>query len=56
MTYLPGVTEADVWDKPSSWHEPPQWVTVDIDRSIREGRVVAAPLEKQIPPAADEER
>lgn len=55
IRYAKGFTEADVWDRPVSWYEPPEWVTIDVDRSIREGRVVAAPRDEQMPPPEDEE-
>lgn len=28
-------------DMPSSWHEPPETVTIDVDRSIHDGRITA---------------
>jgi hypothetical protein len=56
MTYAPGVSQAEVWDALSTWYQPPAWVTIDIDSSIREGRVVPASLEQQIPSPEAEER
>jgi hypothetical protein len=37
----PGIDES-AWDQPSSWWAPPEYLTVDVDRTIREGRIVAA--------------
>jgi len=28
-------------DQPSSWYEPPETLAIDVNRSIREGRIVA---------------
>lgn len=29
-------------DAPSSWHEPPETVTIDVNKSIRDGHITAA--------------
>jgi hypothetical protein len=39
----PGIHES-IWDEPASWWAPPEYLTVDVDRTIREGRIVAATL------------
>lgn len=31
-------------DAPSSWHEPPETVTIDVNKSIRDGRITAYTL------------
>ena len=36
----PGIDES-VWDQPSSWWAPPEYVTVNVDRTSREGRIIA---------------
>jgi len=35
------VPDETLLNKPSSWYEPPETVTIDVNRSIREGRIVA---------------
>jgi hypothetical protein len=37
----PGVDES-IWDELSSWWAPPEYVIVDVKRTIREGRIVTA--------------
>ena len=37
----PGVDES-VWDKPSDLNVPPDYVTVDIERTLNTGRIVLA--------------
>ena len=37
----PGVDES-VWDKPSDLNVPPDYVTVDIERTLNAGRIVLA--------------
>jgi len=37
----PGVDES-IWDELSTWWAPPEYVLVDVERTIREGRIVAA--------------
>jgi hypothetical protein len=37
----PGVDDS-AWDKPSTWWAPPEHLLVDVDRTIQEGRIVAA--------------
>jgi hypothetical protein len=32
--------------QPSSWHEPPETLAIDVNRSIREGRIVAVRARK----------
>lgn len=41
------IADEALFDKPSSWFEPPKTLTVDVSRSIREGRIVA-----YVPPEA----
>jgi hypothetical protein len=44
-TLAPGVDES-IWDRRADVNEPPEYVTVDIDRTLNAGRVVlAAPSE-----------
>jgi hypothetical protein len=37
----PGV-DASIWEELASWWAPPEYVTVDVGSTIREGRIVAA--------------
>ncbi len=37
-------------DMPSSWHEPPETVTIDVNKSIRDGRITAC-----TPPGLDQD-
>jgi len=37
----PGVDDS-TWDKPTDWVALPEYLTVDVHRTIREGRIVAA--------------
>jgi hypothetical protein len=37
-TLTPGVDES-IWDRPSDLNEPPEYVTVDIDRTLNAGKV-----------------
>ena len=41
-TLAPGVDES-IWDEPRNVNEPPEYVTVDIDRTLNDGRIVLAP-------------
>lgn len=36
-----GMLDEKAWNKPSTWYEPPERLTVDVHRSIREGRITA---------------
>lgn len=40
-TLAPGVDES-IWNTPSDVNEPPEYVTVDIDRTLNAGRIVLA--------------
>jgi len=45
--------DESVWDQPATWWEPPEYVTVNVYRTIREGRIVAAGIggiaDKEVP-------
>ena len=42
-TLAPGIDES-YWDRPTDINVPPEYLTVDVDRTIREGRFIAADL------------
>jgi hypothetical protein len=33
----------ELWDKPSTWWTPPEYVLVDVERTLLEGHIVAVP-------------
>ncbi len=41
----PGIDQASFesfFNKPATWYAPPEYLTVDVDRTIREGRIILA--------------
>jgi hypothetical protein len=45
MRPAPGVSLESLGEQEITWYEPPQYLTVDVNRTIREGRVIAADVQ-----------